>query len=484
METSLYSKIASRVIDQIRKGVFKPGDKLPSVRALSKQQTVSVATVLTAYGILEDRGFVEVRPKSGYYVRRSPIREHKAPSISQKTSAPRKVTTSQRVMEVMRDSSSPDFISFAAAVPGNDFPVIHQLKRIFAKVVRNATFLGIGYDSPKGSEPLRRQLARRAMDAGILCSPDEIVTTLGCQSSLGLCLRALTKAGDIVAVETPCYYGLLQLIEAYGLKAIEIPSDAVTGMSIDALELALEQWPIKVVLSIPCYSNPMGTLMTDEHKLQLVELIYRYDIPLIEDDIYGDLGYESTRPKAVKSFDQNGKVLLCSSTSKTLEPQLGVGWVIPGIYQEQIEYQKFINSVSISRLPQLAVAEMLDHGGYDRHLRLVRESYQQRRDRLIDLLGEHFPSETRVSKPQGGFVAWIQLPKGVNALQLYLDARDEGILISPGELFSSNKNKYQSSIRLTYAHSWTAERETAIRTLGELVKKQLQRDASGSGAGA
>jgi DNA-binding transcriptional MocR family regulator len=473
METNLYSKIASRIIDQIRNEVFKPGDKLPSVRALSKQQVVSVSTVLTAYRILEDRGFVEVRPKSGYYVRRSPVKEHKSPSINQTTSAPRKVTTPQRVMEVMRDSSSPDFISFAAAVPGNDFPVINQLKRIFARVTRNATFLGIGYDSPKGNKPLRRQLARRAMDAGILVSPDEIVTTVGCQSSIGLCLRALTKAGDIIAVETPCYYGLLQLIEASGLKAIEIPSDAVTGMSIDALKLALEQWPIKVVLSIPCYSNPVGALMPDAHKRQLIELIYQYDIPLIEDDIYGDLGYEGARPKAVKSFDKKGKVLLCSSTSKTLEPQLGVGWVIPGGYQEQIEYQKFLSSVSISRLPQLVVGEMLDHGGYDRHLRLVRESYQQRRDRLIELLGEHFPSETRVSQPQGGFVAWIQLPKGVKALQLYLDARDEGILISPGELFSSNKNKYQRSIRLTYSQSWTAERETAIRTLGDLVERQL-----------
>ncbi len=473
METHLYSKIASQIIDQIGSGIFKSGDKLPSVRTLAKQRSVSISTILAAYGVLEDRGLIEVRPKSGYYVRRVPMKKHKPPSISQKTSAPRMVTTPQRVMEVMGDSSSPNFISFAAALPANDFPVVNQLKRIFSRVIRNSIFLGIGYDSPKGSEPLRRQLARRVMDAGILCSPEEIVTTLGCQSAIGLCLRALTKTGDIVAVETPCYYGLLQLIEAYGLKAIEIPSDAETGMSIDALRLALEQWPIKVVLCIPCFSNPIGSLMPDAHKRQLIDLIYQYDIPLIEDDIYGDLGYQDTRPKAVKSFDEHGRVLLCSSASKTLEPQLGVGWVIPGCYQEQIEYQKFINSVSISRLPQLAVAEMLDRGGYDRHLRLARESYRQRRNRLIDLLGEHFPGETRISKPQGGFVAWIQLPHRVNALQLYLDARTKGILISPGELFSSNQNKYRSSIRLTYSHPWTPEREHAMRILGDLVKEQL-----------
>ena len=214
--------------------------------------------------------------------------------------------------------------------------------------------------------------------------------------------------------------------------------------------------------------------MPDEHKRQLLDLIEHYDIPMIEDDIYGDLGYGNTRPKAVKAYDKSGRVLLCSSTSKTLEPQLGVGWVIPGRYQEQIEYQKFINSVSIARLPQLAVSEMLAHGGYDRHIRYARESYQQRRDRLTELLIEYFPEEIRLAKPQGGFVTWIQLPERTNALRLYLDARREGILIAPGELFSSNPRKYQRSIRLCYAQSWTPEREQAIKTLGELVTQQLQ----------
>ncbi|MCG8429498.1 MAG: PLP-dependent aminotransferase family protein [Chromatiales bacterium] len=473
-EMSLYHQLASAIIDQIRNDSFKPGEKLPSVRALAKQQKISVSTVLAAYGVLEDRGFVEVRPKSGYFVRRVLNKTPKAPSINQSTSHPQKVTTPQRVMEVMRDGSSQQFIAFSVAVPGRDFPVVHQLKRSFAKVVRNETFLGIGYDSPKGNQPLRRQLARRAMDAGILVSPDEIVTTSSCQSALGLCLRALTKAGDIVAVETPTYYGLLQLIEAMGLKAIEVPSDPHAGMNVGALKLALEQWPIKAILTIPCYSNPLGSLMPDDQKRELIDLIYHYDIPMIEDDIYGELGYEGTRPKAVKAYDHKGQVLLCSSVSKTLDPQLGVGWVIPGRYQEQIEYQKFLNSISIARLPQLAIGEMLAHGGYERHLRHARESYRQRRDRLTELLLEHFPSETRFTQPQGGFVSWIQLPPGTNALKLYLEARQEGILISPGELYSSAANKYQRSIRLCYADAWTPEREMAIKTLGELVSQQLE----------
>ncbi|MEW7976501.1 MAG: PLP-dependent aminotransferase family protein [Candidatus Sedimenticola endophacoides] len=475
MGTSLYQQIAQGIAEQIHNGIFKTGEKLPSVRGLARQQKVSVSTVLAAYGLLEDRGLVEVRPKSGYYVRHLPLRELQTPSIKQITTSPRDVTTPQRVMEVMRDAATDRFISFAVAVPASDFPVIHQLRKSFSRVVRSERFLGMGYDAPQGNEPLRLQLqlARRVMDAGILVSPEEIVTTASCQSAIGLCLRALVQPGDVVAVETPCYYGMLQLIEAMGLKAIEIPSDAETGMSIDALKLALEQWPIRIVLATPCYSNPVGSVMPDAHKRRLIDLLEHYDIPMIEDDIYGDLGYASARPKAVKAYDRSGRVLLCSSTSKILEPQLGVGWVIPGRYQEQIEYQKFINSVSIARLPQLAGGEMLAHGGYDRHIRYARESYQQRRDRLIELLAECFPEGTRSTKPRGGFVTWLQLPEGVSALQLYLAARRERVLIAPGELFSSSPSKYQRSIRICYAQEWTPERERAIKLLGELAAEQL-----------
>ncbi len=472
MENNLYNQVADRVISQIEEGVYTPGDKLLSVRAMSKQQSVSVSTVLTAYGILEDRGFVEVRAKSGYYVRRSVAKTPQAPVISQKTSAPQKVTKAQRIMEVMRDGSNPNFLNLSSAIPANDFPVLHQLKKIFSSIVRNKKFVGVGYDGPKGNEPLRRELAKRAMDAGMLVSPDDIVTTSGCQNAMEISLRALTKPGDIVAIETPCYYGMLQLLEAHGLKIIEIPSDASTGMSIDALKLALEQWEIKAIISIPCYNNPTGSLMPDEHKRQIVELIHHYNIPLIEDDIYAELGYKDKRPKSIRSFDDKGQVILCSSVSKTLDPGLRVGWIIPGIYQEQIEYQKFVSSVSVAILPQLAVAEMLKHGGYDRHLRLARDTYRRRRNQLLDLIDEHFPKDTRVSKPQGGFVVWAQLPKPINVSELYLQARSKDISISPGEIFSSS-NKYHSSIRLTYSHSWTQGRIKAIQILGELMADQL-----------
>jgi DNA-binding transcriptional MocR family regulator len=282
MSTPLYKQLSEQLAGQIRQGIYKTAEKLPSVRQLAKQQNVSVSTVIMSYNTLEDWGLIEVKPKSGYYVKVMTQKTLATPHIQQSTPPPNDVTTSQLVMDIMRDSSDPRYISLGAAIPANDFPIIGQLKKTFAQIVRTEKFLGIGYDSTKGCEQLRRQLAKRAVDSGIHISPEDIIITAGCQGAIGLCLRSLCKPGDIVAVETPGYYGLLQLIESLGLKAIEIPSDPVTGMSIEALKLALEQWPIKVILSVPSFSNPVGALMPDSNKKKLVDLIYEYDIPFIE----------------------------------------------------------------------------------------------------------------------------------------------------------------------------------------------------------
>ncbi len=473
MDTALYKQIADDLAQQIRQGTYQNNEKLPSIRKMAKTRQVSISTVVMSYGLLEDWSLIEGRAKSGYYVKASTTKPFPPPRMKVSTQSPEPVSTSQLVMSVMRDASDPRYISLGAAIPAGDFPIIHQLRKVFAQMVRSQTFLGVGYDSTKGNEALRRQLARRAVDAGMHVDPDEIIITAGCQGAIGLCLRALCKPGDVVAVESPCYYGLLQLIESLGLKAIEIPSDPIKGMSIEALKLALEQWQVSIVLAVPSFSNPIGALVPDEQKKQLIDLLNQYDIPMIEDDIYGDLGYSERRPRAVKAFDTEGRVLLCSSISKVLEPQLGLGWVMPGRYLERIEYERFLSSSSHFRLPQLAVAEILSRGSFDRHLRLARESYRQRRDRLLDLIARHFPENTRLSPPQGGFVAWIQLDNQIDATRLYTEARAQGILIAPGEIFSSNPRKYRHSIRLSFANEWSREREQAIATLGILAHDQL-----------
>ena len=472
MEIHLYSRLADRLAEQIRGRTYRPGEKMPSVRSLSRLESVSIATVTAAYELLERRGWVEARPRSGYFVRHRNEEGLSAPEPLRDNPKPRPATLSQLVMAVQR-SPLHDGVNFSRAVPATDFPILRHIQRTYTRLTRTQPFLGIGYDSPEGLLDLRRQIARRAVDAGVFAPAENIIVTTGCQNAMAHCLRVTTRPGDIVAVESPCYYGQLQMIEHYGLQAVEIPSHPETGMSLEALEMALEQWPIKAVLLVSAFSNPLGCNMPDERKQALVDLIDRFDIPLIEDDVYGDLYYGERRPKAVKAYDREGRVLLCSSLSKTIDPQFRIGWIMPGRYFEEAVHSKFVTSHMLASLPQKVAAEVLAQGAYERHLRLARETYRQRYQRLADLVAEHFPAETCISRPAGGFVAWLQFPHTLDTTRIYHRGLEEKILVAPGELFSIT-GKYRNCMRLNYSQAWTSEKESAIRTLGTWVKEALK----------
>lgn len=473
MEDRLYARLADRMSEQIRCGAIAVGERIPSVRQLSQRENVSISTVTAAYNLLEEQGWVEVRPKSGYYVRRRVREPLAAPSAHQSQSRPVLATTSQLVMHVQRDGSKPEAISFSRATPALDFPIIRHVEQTYTRLSRTRKHLGLGYTSPEGPYAFRQQIARHAVDAGVTVSPDSIVTTAGSLNAMGLCVQVLTRPGDVVAVESPCYYGILQLIEAHRLKAIEIPTHPETGLSLEALKLAMEQWPLKAVLTVPSFSNPLGCSIPDERKKELVALLEQYRVPLIEDDVYGDLYYGERRSHAVKAFDREGWVLLCSSLSKTIDPQLRVGWILAGRYYEELLHRKFVNMLSTPILPQLVCAEILGQGIYERHLRQAREAYRQRGQRLADLVAEHFPRVTKISRPQGGIVAWLELPRHVDTTELYRHCWANDVLIAPGEMFSLN-NQFRHCFRLNYAPRWTPEREEAIRRMGQWLAQRIE----------
>ncbi|PLY03941.1 MAG: PLP-dependent aminotransferase family protein [Desulfuromonas sp.] len=472
MEDRLYGQLAEKMAGQIRSGVFSVAERLPSVRLLAKREGVSISTVTAAYSLLEEQGWIEARPKSGYYVRRR-VREPLAtPSTHSMHSPPVIATTSQLVMDVQRDGFRSHPISFSRATPALDFPIIRHVEQTYTRLSRTSRHMGVGYTTPEGPYAFRQQVARHAVDAGVTVAPDSIVTSAGSLNAMGLCLQVLTRPGDLVAVESPCYYGILQLIEACGLHAVEIPAHPETGLSLGALKLALEQWPLKAILTVSNFSNPLGCSIPDERKQELVALLEQYQVPLIEDDIYGDLYFGERRPRAIKAYDTQGLVLLCSSLSKTIDPQLRVGWVLAERYYEEILHRKFVNMLSTPILPQLVCAEILGQGIYERHLRQAREAYRQRYLRLVDLVSEHFPSRTKISRPQGGIVAWLELPRRVDTTELYHYGRERDVLIAPGEIFSLNK-QYHHCFRLNYAPRWTPEREDAIRKLGQWVAERI-----------
>jgi DNA-binding transcriptional MocR family regulator len=463
----LYEELAESLASLIAKGTLRAGDRLPSVRTLSQQRGISVSTVLQAYLLLETRGIVETRPQSGHYVRtprRAPLPEPRAPKPS---SSATRVTVSDLVARVYGAAKNPMIVQLGAAVPSPELLPTEKINRRMSQVARTAGGAGVAYDLPPGCLALRRQVARRAASYGVGLAVDDVVTTVGTMEALHLCLRAVARDGDTIAVESPCYYGILQLIEGLGIRAVEVPTTSA-GLDLDALETAIRQHRIKAVLAVTSFSNPIGGLMSDADKKSLVQMLARREIPLIEDDIYGDLNFGDVRPRPAKAFDRDGLVMLCAGYSKTIAPGYRVGWVAPGRFRERVEQLKFQHTVATPTLTQMAVAEFLDTGGYDHHVRRMRRAFAEQVRRMTEAIGEHFPAGTRVSRPLGGFVLWVELPPGTSALELHARALEHAISIAPGPIFSA-KQRFSNCIRISCGSPWSEVLDRSIRTLGEIA---------------
>ncbi len=465
-EKLLYDQVAEKIHKLIRDGVLRPGDRVPSLRKTSQQHGVSLATATQAYIQLENLGVVEARPKSGFYVKfQASLQE---PAASRPSTSATLVGMGDLVSRITGAAMEQGIVPLGAAYPAAELLPVKKLNRTLAAISRSMGAQAISYDMPPGCLPLRREIARKGLDWGITLSPDEIVTTCGGMEALNLCLRAATSPGDIVAVESPTYFGILQAIEGLGLKALEIPTRPRDGMDLDALEKALKTKKIAACLAVPNFNNPLGSLMPDENKERLVAMLGSRGIPLIEDDLNGDLHFGPERPRVARSFDKNGLVMLCSSFSKTLAPGYRVGWTAPGRFFEKIKKLKFTNTLATTTLPQLAIAEFVKNGGYDHHLRSIRRTYAGQVQCVSQAVASHFPAGTRITRPAGGFVLWIELPLRVDALQLHERALAENISIAPGPMFSA-KSHFKNFIRISCGHPWSSRIERGIVTLGSLA---------------
>lgn len=468
--TALYEQVARELEKQIRTGALRPGDRVPSVRRASEQHRVSVTTAVQAYVSLENRGLIEARPKSGFYVRVQRREQFLEPKISRPGKGATSVGVGSLLTRLFDATRMPGVVPFGAALPSPELLPVTKLNRMLAAIARRSGARGLSYDMPPGADSLRREVARRSLDWGTNLSPDDFITTCGGTEALALCLRAVTKPGDVVAIESPMYFGILQAIEAFGLKALEIPTHPRTGMDLDALEVALKKQRVAACLVVPNFNNPLGSLMPDQNKRRLIELVTRRELPLIEDDIYGDLHFGNDRPRVAQSYDKSGLVMLCSSFSKTLAPGYRVGWVAPGRFYEKVKALKFTSTLATATLPELAVAEFVANGGYDAHLRSIRRTYADQIQQVSHAIEESFPKETTITRPSGGFVLWVGLPPNVSALKLHERALAEKISIAPGPMFSA-KQQFANFIRVSCGHPWSSAAERAIGVLGYLVKR-------------
>jgi len=466
----LYQQVAVRIEQMIEKGVLRAGEKIPSVRAMSRQQNVSMSTAFQAYFLLESKGLIESRPRSGFFVR---LANKDLPPQPSRTNPPliaKNVDIDELVTEVFEAARHPDIVPLGAACPSSTILPVNKLNRLVVAMTRKHGDRAVEYEFPPGNELLRRRIAQRSFTWGGNLSADDIVITSGCMDALNLCLRAVAKPGDTIALESPTYYGVLQTIESLGMRALEIATTPNEGLCLEALEKALNNNDIKACLVVTNFNNPLGSCMPTENKKQLVDMLCKRNIPLIEDDLYGELHFGCNRPQNAKVFDKKGLVLLCSSFSKSLAPGYRVGWTAPGKFKEKIERLKSMTTIATSSLPQMVIAEFLRDGSYERHLSQLRKAFCEQIQTTLKAICKYFPIGTKVSRPTGGFVLWVELPKQVDSLELHQRALEKKISIAPGPIFSTTR-KYNNFIRISCGNPWSKEIEMAMIELGNLAKK-------------
>jgi len=468
----LYAQIAGRIENQIKQNLLKYGDKLPSVRTLSNEQSISISTAYKAYVELENMGMIEARPKSGYYVKFSQSRQSKAPEMKMPLRKVEQASVGQMIAMVYQNMTEDSVLRLSRSSPSINLLPTAKLSKSMMEAIRKSASANVNYEKLQGNVSLRKQIAKNAFNWGGQITEDDVVTTQGCMEALVFCLRAVTKPGDTVAIESPTFFGIFNIMLSLDLKVLEIPVNPETGIDIDYLAQAMAEVPIKACLFVTNFSNPVGSCMPDDRKQKLVALLTKKQIPLIEDDIYGEIYFGKSRPRTCKSYDKDGWVMLCSSVSKSIAPGYRVGWCIPGRFKEQIINLKMMHTISSATPTQAAIAHFFETGRYDLHMRNLRKMLYMQCMQYTQGIAAHFPENTKISRPQGGYALWIELDKSIDAFELYQAAIAQNISIAPGQIFSTDA-RFTNFIRISFGITYDAVVENSFKVLGELIRERL-----------
>lgn len=468
--TYLYRQVIDLINENIDSGTLLPGDRLPSLRKMSQTAGVSIPTVRQAYVELERQRRIESRPQSGFYVRHQQTNELVRPAPSSKGD-PVSLNCRSLMARVYDGINHPNLVPLGIANPSMAKPAAKSLHRAMKRVMARMEERSLGYATTLGEPALRRQIAYHYLDTiGVQVEPEHLAITNGGQEALLLALRAVASPGDVIAVETPTYHGLLELIDSLGMLALEIETCPEEGVEISELRRTFRQQSVSACIFSTTLSNPLGVTMPEASRRELIELLEEFDVVLIEDDVYGDLRFDGVRPVPAQFLANTARIITCGSFSKTAAPGYRMGWVMTDRFMEDITRLKRAFSCSSGLLQQLTLADFLASGNYARHLKSLRPVLQRNSERMSAMVAEHFPVETRTSKPVGGSVLWLELPKGINSEQLFDDALEAGISITPGQIFSPS-NRYSSFVRLSFGHPWDERTEAAMRWLGQRVSE-------------
>ncbi|MGL1957032.1 MAG: PLP-dependent aminotransferase family protein [Colwellia sp.] len=466
----LYQQVIDFVEHQQKIGALFPGDKLPSLRKLSRQFEISIPTVKQAYIELERQGRVCARPQSGYYLTALQARTLKPRPAKWSHCTPTTVQCRSLIEQVHEAVHLQNTVALGISNPIQANPPDKTLARLMRSVISKVAEKAVSYGPVTGDAKLRMQLAFRYQDQGVSINPNDIVITNGAQEALSIALQCVAQRGDVIVVESPCFFGMIELIETLGMKALEVYTCTEDGVDLDELTSALKQHSIKACLFSTAINNPLGSMKTDAQRQAIVSLLEQHDIPLIEDDVYSELYFSAQKPKPAQLYSEKGLVMTCSSFSKTAAPGYRIGWLLPGKYEEQAKRIKRAQSSSTPMLQQWTLNEYVQSGDYDRHLSVLRKKLIYNCERMRALIAEHFPSEVCISKPQGGSVLWLRCQSHVNTSEFFQEALDQGVSFAPGVIFSPS-GKYANYMRISYGVRWSEQVEEAIKVLGNLVYK-------------
>lgn len=468
-----YVQMATRMAGLIESGAFKAGQRLPSVRDTAAQEGVAVSTAVQAYRWLEERGQVQARPKAGYFVapRKRPIA---LPTVSKPPAHSLVVKRPSRtdLFEDSLEGEGERGCSFGGACPRDrDFFDEEPVRVAVSRATRVHRRSLIDYSNGPGELALREAVVRRALHLGCQLQAADVIVTSSCIHAISLCLRAVTQPGDVVALESPTHFGFLDLLESLNLRALEIPTHPRTGVSLPALQLALDTQPVKAMLAVPTLSNPLGAVMPHANKRALVKLLASRGVPLIEDVVFNDLMAADERRKAVKAFDFEGWVMVCGSFSKTVAPGIRLGWVDAGRWRNAVATLKRVHGGATNAVLEHALADLLTQSSYEARMRRISAQMKERLAEARRLIGASFPRGTRISDPPSGYTLWVELPAGCDSLVLFHQGAAQGITFGPGALFSAT-DRFNHCMRLSFAGAWGERERKALRELGRLAAAQ------------
>lgn len=464
---TLYRRVAKDISTMISNGVYSIGSKIPSIREMSHNMSVSINTIREAYTLLENNGLIEGRPHVGFFVKDKIVKSYERPVASYFEPLPSSDSEAILYQNILKEIMDTKYIPLGATVSSPSLLPLKDFNHLINSLSEEQRNLALAYAPTEGLPQLRVAIVKKLVDCGLHMDPEEVVITSGCEEALTLALSSVTKEGDSVAVQAPVYCNLILTLKNLGLNLVEIPGDDENGVTPEVLQYVIEHNNISACLLISNFNNPSGTLMTNENKREVTELLREYDIPLIEDDVYGDLYFGDKRPSTCKTYDSTGNTILCSSFSKTVSPGLRVGYIIPGRYKDRVVQRKMGMNICTSTISQLLLFNYLESGGYYKNLRKLRGEVGKRMKQMRHDVLTYFPPGTRANNPQGGFSLWVELPGGLSGLELYNRVIKEGIAIVPGGLFSL-RGSYESYIRLN-AGAYTEEVREAIKTLAKII---------------